>query len=243
MVVCGLVNSTMPSSLLRITAEARQALAAAITWRDAKLAKIAALTKAEFHQCPRSNNTSGTPGVISFRRRIGRNGRACAWTGLHTPTYAGLYRRSAQSRRSSYRSEARAKTLTYAPSLIPGRVTEVEAPARKSYPRPTDRTDLSARTSACRPTATTWLRTGGACLPPLVRLLVLLLADAGSILRAALIRVVRHLRLSFCTKFPFAATVMPRRSAHVGALAQLTIDPSSGKRGVGQTVGWFAGRA
>jgi hypothetical protein len=40
-----------------------KALAAAIKWRDKKLAAAKALTMREFHQHRRANNTSGVPGV------------------------------------------------------------------------------------------------------------------------------------------------------------------------------------
>lgn len=41
----------------------KQAKAQAIAWRDAKLAKLEALTLVEFHEQKRSNNVSGVPGV------------------------------------------------------------------------------------------------------------------------------------------------------------------------------------
>lgn len=41
----------------------KNAKAAAIAWRDEKLAAIKALTMVEFHQQKRSNNVSGVPGV------------------------------------------------------------------------------------------------------------------------------------------------------------------------------------
>ena len=40
-----------------------KALAAAIKWRDAQLAKTQTLSQREFHQLVRSNNHSGVPGV------------------------------------------------------------------------------------------------------------------------------------------------------------------------------------
>lgn len=40
-----------------------KALAAAIQWRDAQLAKTQTLSQREFHQLVRSNNHSGVPGV------------------------------------------------------------------------------------------------------------------------------------------------------------------------------------
>ncbi|MCZ2173282.1 MAG: hypothetical protein LC110_01975 [Burkholderiales bacterium] len=41
----------------------KKALAAAIRWRDDRLAKTRALGKREFHQLVRANNQSGVPGV------------------------------------------------------------------------------------------------------------------------------------------------------------------------------------
>ena len=45
----------------------KKALAAAIAWRDKKLAETKVLTYREFHQHRRSNNTSGVPGVHFLR--------------------------------------------------------------------------------------------------------------------------------------------------------------------------------
>jgi hypothetical protein len=45
----------------------KKALAAAIEWRDDRLAKTRALGKREFHQLVRSNNQNGVPGVQFIR--------------------------------------------------------------------------------------------------------------------------------------------------------------------------------
>lgn len=47
----------------------KKALAAAITWRDRRLAKARVLTLREFNQIRRSNNRSGVPGVHFLRPR------------------------------------------------------------------------------------------------------------------------------------------------------------------------------
>lgn len=60
----------------------RQALKAAIAWRDRQLAKLKVLTIREFHQRKRSNNTSGAAGVhfhISRRQPLG------SWQAKITP--------------------------------------------------------------------------------------------------------------------------------------------------------------
>lgn len=46
---------------------AEQALAAALAWRDARLAQTSTLSKREFHQLSRSTNSSGVPGVQFIR--------------------------------------------------------------------------------------------------------------------------------------------------------------------------------
>lgn len=45
----------------------QKALAAAVAWRDAISAKVAAMTVREFHEQRRSNNRSGVPGVHFLR--------------------------------------------------------------------------------------------------------------------------------------------------------------------------------
>ncbi len=52
----------------------KKALAAAIAWRDKKLAETKILTYRDFHQQKRSNNTSGVPGVHFLRTVTQPNG-------------------------------------------------------------------------------------------------------------------------------------------------------------------------
>jgi hypothetical protein len=47
----------------------KKALAAAIAWRNQKLQKLTPMTKREFHEQKRSNNTSGVPGVHFLRSK------------------------------------------------------------------------------------------------------------------------------------------------------------------------------
>jgi hypothetical protein len=49
--------------------ESKNALAAAIAWRDAQLAKVKAMSKREFHQIAKSSNSSGAVGVLFIRSK------------------------------------------------------------------------------------------------------------------------------------------------------------------------------
>ena len=66
-----------------------QALAAALAWRDARLAELAPFTEQELCMRQRGNNTSGTPGVtlmtVRRRRADGHVAEEHHWVALTCP--------------------------------------------------------------------------------------------------------------------------------------------------------------